>query len=983
MKKFLSKTVLISSIVLISSAMLWAQSSQISGTVHGEDGDPLVGVNIIVIGTILGTISDIDGNFNFTVKQAYPITIRISMVGYESQEFDVTEENASGLAIVLPEQTIMGQEVVISASRVEQSILESPVSVEKLGILAIKNTASDSYYKGIANLKGVDMVTSSINFQIFNARGFNSTSNTRFVQLVDNMNTQAPALNFPVGSLNGPSDIDVESIEFIPGASSALYGPNAFNGILLINSKNPFDYQGLSASAKFSMNHFGDSDLNSQDPVANPDSQEFGPGGAQPMYEVSLRYAKSFNNKFAFKVNFSYSKATDWYGTSLQDKNEALKPPGLSYNPGADRLHAFGDEFTLNLGLLKASSLFVSTAEGLGYDVNLLPDIGVSRTPYLERDIVDYDAANNLKYGAGVYYRITDKIELSYNYSYGGGTSVYTGAQRYSLLDFNIQSHKVELRGDNFFVRGYTTLENSGKSFIGDLTGVLINDSWMDNTSWFGAYGIGYLGAISGGLPAESAHNLARAGADTNRLDPVNNPQEFNAALEKAKNEVIPNGSLFADKSSMYHAEGQFNFKNQISFMDLMVGASYQLYNLNSNGTIFADKPGEPITISEYGGLIQGSKALLNDKLRLTASVRFDKNENFNGQVNPRVSAVLKVADGHNIRASFQTGFRNPTTQGQHIDLNVVSARLIGGLPFYREKHDMYNNGYTLASVDAFIEKWATEATGTGSVKGAQLGNPEYLSLLVPATEGNIPIVKPEKITSFELGYKSLINNKIMLDIVGYYNIYNDFIAQVRVRKAAGEIIIPTNYSNNPADANYWGYDPNLEQNVRNTQILLSPITAVGQENTFQTYTNFNETVTGAGAAFGLDYMVGKGYTVGFNYNWNRLIDGLGENFLNEYNTPEHKANISFSNRNVIDNLGFNVTYRWQNEFFWGATFGSGDVPAIGTLDAQVSYKLSGMRSILKLGGSNLFNTRHVLSYGGPTLGAIYYVSLTFDELLN
>jgi outer membrane receptor protein involved in Fe transport len=793
------------------------------------------------------------------------------------------------------------------------------------------------------------------------------------------MNTQAPALNFPVGSLNGPSDIDVESIELIPGASSALYGPNAFNGILLINSKNPFDYQGLSASAKFSMNHFGDSDLNNQDPIANPDQEEFGPGSAQPMYEVSLRYAKSFNNKFAFKANFSYSKATDWYGTSLQDRNEANKPAGLSFNPGADRLHAFGDEVSVNLGLLKASTAFVASAEGLGYDVSLLPDITVSRTPYLERDIVDYSAANNLKYGAGLYYRITDKMEISYNYSYGGGTSVYTGAQRYSLLDFNIQSHKVELRGDNFFVRGYTTLENSGNSFIADLTGVLINDSWMDNSTWFGTYGIAYLGAVSGGLGAEQAHTLARGTADTGRLDPVNNPEEFNAALDKAKNDVIPAGSKFADNSSMYHAEGQFNFKNQISFMDLLVGASYQLYNLNSNGTIFADKPGEPITISEYGGFVQGSKALMNDKLRLTASVRYDKNENFDGQVNPRVSAVIKVADNHNIRASFQTGFRNPTTQGQHIDLNVVSARLIGGLPFYREKHDMYKNAYLQSSVDQFIEKFATEANGDG----AQLGNPEYLELLEPASEALIPIVKPEQITSFELGYKSLINNKLMLDIVGYYNIYNDFIAQVRVRKAAGEIIIPTNYSNNPADANFWGYDANTEQNIRNAQTLLQPITTEGSENTFQTNTNFNETVTGAGAAFGLDYMVGKGYTIGLNYNWNRLIDGLGENFLNEFNTPEHKANISFSNRKVIDNLGFNVTYRWMNEFFWGATFGSGDVPAIGTLDAQVSYKLSGMRSILKLGGSNLFNTRHVLSYGGPTLGAIYYVSLTFDELLN
>lgn len=216
-----------------------------------------------------------------------------------------------------------------------------------------------------------------------------------------------------------------------------------------------------------------------------------------------------------------------------------------------------------------------------------------------------------------------------------------------------------------------------------------------------------------------------------------------------------------------------------------------------------------------------------------------------------------------------------------------------------------------------------------------------------------------------------------MLDIVGYYNIYNNFITQVQMRKSAGIIDLT-----GVTDTN-WPVHPNTEQNIRNAQTLLTPITTPGRENTFQTYTNFNKQVKGAGAAVGLDYMIARGYTFGFNYNWNKLLEGLDENFLNDFNTPEHKANVSFGNRKVTDNLGFNISYRWQNEFRWEASFGSGEVPAIGTVDAMVSYKLSGMRSILKLGGSNLLNTRHVLNYGGPTLGAIYYVSLTFDELLN
>lgn len=983
MKKQSPRRWFLSAFFFVISLSIMAQTgTHIEGSVTDIDGEPLAGVNILVKGLVVGTVSDIDGNYAFDVRSAPPLTIVVSMVGYESQEISITDANTTGLDITMTEQFIMGQEVVVSASRMEQSIMESPVTIEKMGILAIKNTASDSYYKGIGNLKGVDMTTSSINFQIFNSRGFNSTGNTRFVQLVDGMDTQAPALNFPIGSLNGPSDLDVESVEFIPGAASALYGPNAFNGILLINSKNPFDYQGLSATAKLSVNHIGDSDLNNEDPITNPNNESFGPGSPQPMYEASIRYAKAFNNKVAVKINFTYSGATDWYGTSMQDRNAASMPGNLSFNPGADRLHAFGDEVAINLGLLKANSSFVSNAQALGLDASNLPSITVSRTPYLEEDLVDY-GAKNIKVGGGIFYRLTDKVELSYNYSYGGGTSVYTGAQRYSLSNFNIQSHKIELRGDNFFVRGYTTQENSGGSYIADLTGVLINDSWRDNSTWFGLYGLGYLTALSGGQSEDAAHRTARTWAD----GPVTNPengqlipgrlepgtQEFNDALEKAKSDVIPSGSKFADKSALYHVEGQYNFKNEISFMDLLVGASYQLYDLKSNGTIFPDSEDNPITISEYGGFVQGSKALANDRLRLTASVRFDKNENFQGQVNPRVSAVIKAAEDHNIRLSFQTGFRNPTTQGQHIDLNVVSARLLGGLKYYRDKHNIFENAYTMASVNAFVEKFANEANGDGS----QLGNPEYLNLLVPYNEEDVPEVKPEQISSFEIGYKGLINNKLLLDIAGYYNIYNDFITQVQMRKAAGAIDLTG------VDNTNWPVHPNTEQNIRNAQTLLTPITTPGQENTFQTYTNFDQQVIGAGAVFGADYMIARGYTVSLNYNWNKLIEGLNENFLNDFNTPEHKANVSFSNRKVTDKLGFNVAYRWQNAFRWEASFGRGEVPAIGTLDAQVSYKLSGMRSILKIGGSNLLNTRYVLNYGGPTLGAIYYVSLTFDELLN
>jgi Outer membrane receptor proteins, mostly Fe transport len=616
-------------LVSLGVGSVFAQTT-ISGTVIDADTkETLVGVNIIVKGKVIGTISDLDGNFTLNVNQDPPFTLIFSMVGYTAQELEITNSNTSNLKIELSEQTMLGQEVVISASRVEENILQSPVSIEKMDILAIRDTPSDTYYKAIANLKGVDVTSSSINFQIINARGFNSTGNTRFVQLTDGMDTQAPALNFPIGNLNGPSELDVESVEFIPGAASALYGPNAFNGILLVNSKSPFEYQGLSAFYKQGFNHFG--------------GRAGEPTNPQPMYEGSIRYAKAFNNKFAFKLNASYMQALDWHGTDQTDLG-VLNQGDLNFNPGANRVHVFGDEVSNNIGLLRNVA---GIQQAFGAGANSLPDQIVSRTGYDERFLVDYNA-KNLKLNAALHYRINDRSELSYTLNYGSGTSVYTGAQRYSLANFSIIQHKLELKGANYFLRAYTTIENSGDSYIADLTGVSINDRWKSNSDWFGQYAGAYLQNLFGqgvtpgqlGSPAQQAlaHQFARGVADQGRLIP--GTPEFESAKAAVRGDVIPSGSLFNDQSRMNMVEGQYNFSDEIDFMDLQVGGSYRVYDLRSNGTIFADVEGNDITIQEVGAFAQASKKVIQEKLKLTGSLRYDKNENFQGQFSPRLSGV-------------------------------------------------------------------------------------------------------------------------------------------------------------------------------------------------------------------------------------------------------------------------------------------------------------------------------------------------------
>ena len=976
-------------VLLMSGISTWLMAqTTVSGTILDDSGEPLIGVNVLVKGTVLGTITDIDGTFKLSIKSDPPLTLVISSVGYERKELEITNANTTGVEVMLSEATLLGQEIVVSASRVEESILESPVSIEKMDILDIVNTSSDTYYKAIANLKGVDVTASSINFQIINARGFGNTGNTRFVQLIDGMDTQAPALNFPIGNLNGPSELDVESVELIPGASSALYGPNAFNGVLLINSKNPFDYQGLSAFFKQGVNHVG------------PNADH----ATSPMYEGSIRYAKAFNNKIAFKLNASYMRAEDWHGTDGFDRNAGFNPlAGVGgINPGADRLHFHGDEAAASLALLgQAAALglnsglqavFRSNSANSGFsmlDYALdLPNHVVSLTPYPEAELIDY-GAENIKFSGGLYYRINDKVEASYLYNAGFGTSIYTGAQRYSLSNFGIQQHRLQLRGDNFYARAYGTFENSGDSYITEFLALKMNEEFANMgglnfqsiprdqryvefipppgrsvnnilTSYALAY-VQFLATGNGTLPGLNPGQIATLDAQTRAqyelaahttarqfIDDIYyfapGTDEFNAAKKEALQGTIPQGPLFADRSGMYHAEGQYDFKNEIDFMDLQVGGSFRRFNLNSQGTIFADTAGA-IGINEFGAYAQAAKRL-NDFVKLSGSVRYDKNQNFKGQINPRISGVFSVADDHNIRVSYQTGFRIPTTQGQYIDLDVISSRLLGGLPEFYEKYlpDPGNNYYyDLGSVLAFRNNFFS----TGQFD---------TSLLNRFADGDFESVKPERVRSFEAGYKSLISNKLMIDAVYYHNTYTDFITQIGVvagsSDGAGNV--------NPAS-------------------LISGSAA----NTYNIYTNLSDEVTTQGAAIGLDYSLQKGYFVTGNYNWNQFIGGYTASTLNDFNTPEHKFNINFGNRKLTDRLGFNLTYRWQDAFQWESSFARGEVPSYATFDGQISYKIPDLKSIVRVGGSNLLNNSYYMSLGGPNIGAIYYISITFDELMK
>lgn len=971
-------------IVSLSAAQVIAQTTTISGTVTEErTKETLVGVNIVVKGRVVGTITDLNGKFNLRVNQAPPFTLVFSMVGFSSKEVEITSENITNLNVTLAEASILGQEVVVSASRVEENVLKSPVTVERMDIISIREAPQASFYDGLKNLKGVEMSTQSLTFQSFNTRGFNANGNVRTVQMVDGMDNQAPGLNFPVGNIAGISELDLESVELLPGAASALYGPNALNGILLMNSKNPFQYQGFSAQVK--------TGVMDQRDRSNPTTG---------FYDFAARYATAFNDKLALKVNVNYLRADDWQANDFRDQSllngSTIEGGTRENNPGFNGVNIYGDE--TNVNMFSVAQTLVNNGQLPQQALALIPQTFVSRTGYLERDLADYNT-QSLKLNAALHYRINDNVEAILQGNFGTGTTVYTGADRYSITGFSIGQYKAEIKGSNWFLRAYTTQERSGDSYAIGIAGQGINEAWKPSQQWFGEYVAAFAQARGSGLTEAQAHNAARGFADQGRFMP-GTPQ-FNQALADVTSRPIPGnaqgvGARFVDKTNLYHLEGSYAFEN-FKFADVVVGANYRLFELNSERTLFAtDDAGNEFTIQEFGGYAQAAKSLLNDNLRVTASIRYDKNENFDGQWSPRVAAVY-TAGKHNFRASYQTGFRIPTTQDQYIDLLTPQARLIGGLPLLRQRYNFANNPvYSLANVTAFGTAVQTTASNP---QFQQQVLAQVLSQFPPGTPPNNPAVqaafnqalfgaaamqnqgvkeefeltdfRPEVVRSYEIGYKSLLaKNKLLIDGYFYYNRFENFIG--------GQVLIQ--------DANFNPQNPA-------SALGLNLLTA-NTRNVFSMPVNRPEIIQSYGWALGADYQLPKGYTIGGNISSDVLanIEDL-DGFQPAFNAPRYRTNFTFGNRNINNkNIGFNIAYRWQDEFVWQSSFVGPAVssqqlsvmPAFGTLDAQVSYKIKSMKSIVKLGGQNLFNSSgYRQAWGNPTVGTMYFVSITFDEFLN
>lgn len=903
----------------------------IRGKVMDEStGEALMGAIVEISDAIMGTTTDFEGEYVLKTNHAIPLTLRISYTGFEARDIEITD--AAMYSRIMLSSTILMDEIVIMEDRVSVKQKESPLTTESLDLIGIKQTPSIGFYDGLGALKEVDLTSASFGFKVINTRGFNSTSPVRSLQLIDGVDNQAPGLNFSLGNFLGVSELDILRVDIIAGASGAYYGPNAFNGVINMETKNPFIHTGLSAMVK---------------------------SGERNYLEGALRFADALKNNmgqdvFAYKINLFALRADDWEADNYEPISDSRVP---ATNPGRfDAVNIYGDEYyDLN-----------DFTKVLGHEF-LYPGIeSFYRTGYKETDLVDYNT-QNYKANLAFHLRTNPMVgiaspELILSSNFGAGTTVYQGDNRFSLRNILFfQNSLTYLKRDKYYFRTYFTAENAGKSYDPYFTALRLQEASKNDLLWYKDYSNYWFD--EGGIPDrmralgypeiefnpgptfdyDSARRWLALYADSLALwhsqteDAANGEGAIDflvpgtARYDSAFQDITSRlnneqgGTAFYDKSSLFHICGEYIFNPAFS-PELRVGGNFRLYAPNSQGTIFSDTAGTKIRNSEIGLYAGLKKKLFDQKLIASVTIRLDKNENLKWISTPAASLVFQPVKDTYLRIGFSAAVRNPTLTEQYLRLNVGPAILAGHI-------GQVDGLFTLKSFNDFRNTL----------------NPDTLDYFT------IEHIRPERVQTFEFGLRTSLWHYLYADLSYYRSMYHDFLGYVIGVTADIDVHAITPF---PTNVQVYRYSSNTT-NVVKTQ----------------------------GFSIGLNYFLSSYFSLNGNYSYSDLRKTVADDpIIPAYNTPEHKFNVGVSGRNlkisrspILREVGFAVNYRWVQGFqFEGSPQFTGYVPTYDMVDAQINVHLTKANTTIKLGASNALNNIHVEAYGGPGVGRMLYASVAY-----
>lgn len=961
---------ILSMMLVLMSTFIFAQTN-VTGVVVDSNNTPIPGANVVFDATT-GSVADFNGEFSIDVDAKPPFSLTVSSIGFETTSITVSASSTS-ITVSLSDSENLLDEVVLSASRTAQSLFESPVTIERFDYKDIAASTGADFYQSLEQLKGVQVITTGIINQTVNARGFSTAWNEGFVQLVDGMNNEAPGLNFSAGNLAGINELDLYNVEFLPGASSALYGPNAYKGILIMNTKNPFDFQGFSA--------YLTQGITSQD-VA----------GDNHYYDFGMRFAHAFNDKFAVKATLAYVKGKDWVAADYSDFNREvsffpgrLEEVDPSLFPTYDGKNVYGEQssdwdmtniFTnlvlpglgQQFGLPAAQTSYYASLFNT-YAPNYFGEQEIMTTGYNEMALDPKGDASNFKFNVAAHYRFNGNSELIYVFNNGRGNTILQGDARYKMLNFGIQQHKLEYKTKNFTARAYKTIESSGNTFQFDaLGGYLFSAQPGGPLGWFSNYFNSYFQILAGQInpnpllaindmltgilyygetsmydflvnPSMNfvAHAAGRTAANANMLVPGS--PEFNAAYDQiTKTAIADGGAVVLDNTISNSFEANYDLSELVDGFDMVIGGSYREYVLRSNGTLFTDYDG-PIKTNETGIFASVQKDIFDGAVSLNGALRYDKAQNYEGSFTPRVGALIDIAPNHNLRVSYQTAMRAPTMQDQYIGLDGGRAILFGSSPDSVERfvyeHNTFNGSYTVTGDMVMNNSYMALPFSVGSVEVSNLDN-----------------VEPEYVQSREVGYR-YNGKRLSVDINAYWAKYQNFIASKAV-------FVP-----------FYG-------SVSNGSALAAM--AAGDFETYSVDNNTDEVVRTMGLDIGLDAKVFGKFDFGAKFAYNEMDrSNIDPSYETSFNTPKVRGRLSLGSTEIGDNIGFNVSASYHNAFLYESGFADGIIPANWIFNASMSFDVPELQSVIKVGAVNLTGDDYLSIPVTGMIGSQYYIKFTLN----
>jgi outer membrane receptor for ferrienterochelin and colicins len=224
-------------LLIVLPITVFSQTGVIQGRISGEDGRPLIGANVILRHTLLGSASDLHGKFLIRKIQPGTYQLRVSMIGYNPVEMTliVKAGETTEKDIKLSETALKTDEIIVTAGKRQQSLEDVPVSVAVFDAEEINKRTLHRLDDALRYIPGVNMTESQINIR--GSSGYSRALGSRVLVLIDGI----PMLNADAGEVK--FDVipmySIERIEVVKGSGSALYGSSALGGVINVITKEP------------------------------------------------------------------------------------------------------------------------------------------------------------------------------------------------------------------------------------------------------------------------------------------------------------------------------------------------------------------------------------------------------------------------------------------------------------------------------------------------------------------------------------------------------------------------------------------------------------------------------------------------------------------------------------------------------------------------------------------------------------------------